>query len=457
MLPEAFARRMKKLLGDEFTDFERALSEPAVKGIRVNRIKTSPEIFIKVFGSDLKPISYLYTGFICDRQSGLGQLAEHHAGMFYSQDPGAMAAISAIDIGKGEIVLDACSAPGGKSSHVAEKIGDTGFLIANEYVPKRAKILVGNFERLGVKNALVTSLDTADIASMFHNFFDTVICDAPCSGEGMFRKSEEALTEWSEENVLLCAERQIAILNNCARTVKPGGQLLYSTCTYSVEENEGVVDAFLNTHPDFYIAPLKREVVDVTAPGIIPDGAAREELHLTRRFYPHKSLGEGQYIALLKRCENNSVLPTILYKDGTKPLSKQETEIISDFIKCNMKSAPQGRFIKQGEGVALVSDRIPIPNRSVFMPGVMLGEIRGKNFFPHHHFFSAFGKDMLHVENLEKGDVRLEKYLRGEEIETRDGGYTGFCAVAYEGSVIGGDKISGGKIKNHYPKGLRTH
>ncbi len=122
-----------------------------------------------------------------------------------------------------------------------------------------------------------------------------------------------------------------------------------------------------------------------------------------------------------------------------------------------MKSAPQGRFIKQGEGVALVSDRIPIPNRSVFMPGVMLGEIRGKNFFPHHHFFSAFGKDMLHVENLKKGDARLEKYLRGEEIETRDGGYTGFCSVAYEGSVIGGGKISGGKIKNHYPKGLRTH
>ncbi len=456
MLHEAFIERMKNLVGEEFSELEKALSLPAVKGIRINRIKASPEHFREIFDADLSPISYIETGFIPDIQSGLGQLPEHHAGMFYSQDPGAMAAISAIDISEGEYVLDACAAPGGKSSHVAERIGESGFLLANEYVPKRAKIIVGNFERLGIKNAIVTSLDTLEISQMFSRFFDTVICDAPCSGEGMFRKYDAAITEWSPENVRECAERQLTILTNCAKTVKYGGQLLYSTCTYSVEENECVIDAFLDSHPDFYIAPLCDEIISITASGIIPEGSTREELSLTRRFYPHKSPGEGQYIALLKRKEGCGE-PSVLYRDGAKEISRQESEIVKSFLNENMKSVPAGRLISQGNGVALASDKLPIPPHSVFMPGIMLGEIRGKNFFPHHQLFTALGMNMKRIENLRKGDPRVEKYLSGEEIDAKSSSGSGFVAVAYEGAVIGGGKLSSGKIKNHYPKGLRKH
>ena len=208
MLPEKFKKRMKDMLGDEYDAFETALGEKNVRAIRVNETKISVNDFLDKTGLALSPISYAEDGFIPDDCEGIGKTAEHHAGMFYVQDPGAMATVKAVKIEKGWKVLDACAAPGGKASQLASAIGEEGFLLANEYVPKRAKIIVSNFERLGIKNAVVTSLDTSTIGETYPCYFDLVLCDAPCSGEGMFRKYDEAITEWSEENVLLCAERQ---------------------------------------------------------------------------------------------------------------------------------------------------------------------------------------------------------------------------------------------------------
>ena len=229
MIPEKFSERMKKLLGEEYSAFESTLSEDSVRGVRVNTAKISVDDYKSATELMLSPIPYAEYGFIPESCDGIGTLPEHHAGMIYVQDPGAMATVTALDVKRGWRVLDACSAPGGKASQLAALIGDEGVILANEYVPKRAKIIVTNFERLGIKNAVVTSLDTAKIAEMFSSYFDLVLCDAPCSGEGMFRKYDEALTEWSEENVALCAERQREILANCAKVVKAGGYLLYST------------------------------------------------------------------------------------------------------------------------------------------------------------------------------------------------------------------------------------
>lgn len=446
---------MKKLLGDEFPAFDKALSEPPVKGIRANGLKISRDELSCAVDFELVPIPYTADGFIPALQSGLGNLPEHHAGMIYSQDPGAMSAVCALDLKSGDKVLDACSAPGGKSAQIAAKIGEEGFLLSNEYVPKRAKIIVGNFERLGLKNALVTSYETAELARMFDGFFDAVVCDAPCSGEGMFRKCDDAVLDWSEENVRLCAERQLEILNNCAGTLRPGGQLLYSTCTYSLEENECVIEKFLATHPEFYLSEVTEELRKVTREGILPSENSPAELRLARRFYPHVSNGEGQFLALMKKHENASSLQTILYKDGAIDASKQEIAIISDFLKSAFLTIPKGRIIKCGEGFALVTHDVPIPKRAVFMSGVMLGEIRGKNFFPHHQLFSAYGRDMKLKINLEKGDARIEKYLRGEEIPADISG-GGWCAVCYLGVPLGGGKLSSGVCKNHYPKGLRS-
>ena len=448
MLPERFLKRMSEMLGDEYPDFEKALSEPNVRAVRVNETKISVERFLSLTELDVSPIPYAREGFIPESADGIGRSPEHHAGMFYVQDPGAMATVKALDIRRGWRVLDACSAPGGKASQLATAIGDEGVLLANEYVPKRAKIIVSNFERLGIKNAVVTSLGTAKIGDMFDSYFDLVLCDAPCSGEGMFRKYDEAVEEWSEENVRLCAERQTEILDNLAGSVREGGYLLYSTCTYSPEENEGVVADFLKNHPNFSLCPVRDELNSATADGIMGMKEAR-------RFYPHKTPGEGQFIALMKKSGNTGKMSTILYKESLKLPTKEESAVFARFVKENLSATPSGRIIKWGEQLALIPHDLPIPPYSVFMPGIMLGEVKKGNFFPHHQFFSALGSEFIRREDLTKGDPRVQKYLRGEEIDTCLPG--GWCAVLYEGIPLGGGKASGGRIKNHYPKGLRNN
>ena len=448
MLPERFKERMKDMLGDEYTAFESALGEKNVRAIRVNTTKISVKDFLSKTVLTLSPISYADDGFIPEAVERIGTTPEHHAGMFYVQDPGAMATVKALEVNEGWRVLDACSAPGGKASQLASAIGEDGVLLANEYVPKRAKIIVSNFERLGIKNAVVTSLDTKKIGGMFDSYFDLVLCDAPCSGEGMFRKYDEAITEWSEDNVRLCADRQKEILGNLAGTVKAGGYLLYSTCTYSREENEDTVSDFLENHPEFSLCEVNEELRSATADGI---GGMKE----ARRFYPHLTKGEGQFIALMKKDENSGNLPTILYKEFTSEPSKQEIAVVKKFISDNVDGEILGRFICWDGQIALIPHSLPIPLKA-FMPGVMLGEVRKGNFFPHHQFFSAYGDRFKRREILTKDDPRTEKYLRGEEIDTDSDG-NGWCAVLYEGVALGGGKMSNRKVKNHYPKGLRNN
>ena len=440
---------MKDILGEDYEKFEASLGEENVRAVRVNTTKLAVEDFLAKTSLTLSPIDYAEDGFIPDSADGIGKTAEHHAGMFYVQDPGAMATVKAIDIKEGWRVLDSCAAPGGKASQLASAIGEGGILLANEYVPKRAKIIVSNFERLGIKNAVVTSLDTAKLGEMFDSYFDLVLCDAPCSGEGMFRKYDEAVSEWSEDNVRLCADRQAEILDNLASLVKGGGYLLYSTCTYSPEENEQTVSAFIERHPDFSLCPVKDKLIGATADGLYGMKDAR-------RFYPHLTKGEGQFIALLKKDENSGNLSTILYKENVKLPTKDEIAVVKKFISDNIYGPIGGRFIKWGEYIALISHDLPLPPYSVFMPGVLLGEVKKGNFFPHHQFFSAYGHAFIRKEELKKGDARVEKYLRGEEIEANSD-KNGWCAVTYEGVALGGGKISGGRLKNHYPKGLRNN
>ena len=449
MLPKDFLIRMKDMLGNEFDKFEAALAEENVRGIRVNTTKISVEDFIAKTELGLSPIDYANNGFIPENTEGIGKSPEHHAGMFYVQDPGAMATVNALEIKEGWRVLDSCAAPGGKASQLASAIGESGLLLANEYVPKRAKIIVSNFERLGIKNAVVTSLDTAKLADMFSCYFDLVLCDAPCSGEGMFRKYDEAISEWSEDNVRLCAERQKEILNNLSGLVKSGGYLLYSTCTYSREENEGVVRDFLKNHSEFSLCKVNEKLISATADGL--DGICE-----ARRFYPHLTKGEGQFITLLKKEENSENMSSILYKEAIKSPTKDEIVVVKKFISDNILGKIDGRFIKWGEYIALVSHDLPLPPYSVFMPGVLLGEVKKGNFFPHHQFFSCYGNLFKLREELTKGDVRVEKYLRGEEIDTNST-KSGWCAVIYEGVALGGGKVSSGRLKNHYPKGLRNN
>ncbi len=450
MFPEQFKERMKGILAEEYGAFIEALNAPRTNALRYHALKAKNDgILATLADYHLEKIFHIEHGFHY-KGSHIGNTPAHHAGAIYVQDAGAMCAVEALNLKEGMRVLDVCAAPGGKSTQAAEKIGASGLLIANEYVPSRAKILVENFERLGLPSAMVFNLDTKELSSLFDGYFDAVICDAPCSGEGMFRKTNEAILHWSEENIALCAKRQCEILDNIAHLVRAGGELLYSTCTYAPEENEEVVRNFLSSHPDFSLKRIKEEIEAVTSPALMIEGC--ENIHFARRFYPHKSDGEGQFIALFER-RNDDIIPTILYKDSTKPLSKEQERILSAFLSDVLvdPSIIHARLL--GEKLVHIPHAHPVPPRSVFSGGVLLGEIRGKNFFPSHQFFSVFGECFRRRVELDKDDTRVLQYLHGEEIGAEI--ENGFCAVRFCGATLGGGKASGGRVKNHYPKGLR--
>ena len=456
MLPQEFLDRMKKLLKESFDAFLTAVEDgKAVRGLRINTLKCERENFLANNSLPLRKVPYTELGFILNSDESIGANPEHHAGRIYMQDPGAMAPLSAIEIRKGARVVDLCAAPGGKSGQAAEMIGDEGFILSNEFVPKRAKILVGNLERLGVRNAIVTSMDTGRLADLFSEYFDCAIVDAPCSGEGMFRKNDgAAIEEWSEGGVRASAERQREILDNAARLVKEDGYIIYSTCTYSTEENEETIDSFLSRHPEFSPVCPSEKILNSTA-GPITTEENEERVKYCRRFYPHISEGEGQFLAILYK--NQSVLTTKVCKDSSKPLSKAEKDIVNEFFKSTLKAIPNGRAVKHGENLVLLPDSIPlVPENSVFMAGVLIGEIQKGRLIPAHQFFSAYGEFFKTRIELSKDETALASYLAGEEISAPDGLETGWCVLTYKNSSLGGGKIAGGRIKNHYPKGLRN-
>ena len=301
-IPESFKKRMIDILGADEAEklFFSIENEDAVKAFRVNSIKTDIETFeasecqIDREMAEFPPDAYI------TREEYPGSLPCHHSGAIYMQDISAMSTVSATEIEEGAIILDSCSAPGGKTTQLAAAAGKSGIVVANEYDKKRCRILQGNVERMGATNTVVCNLDTAVLAELYPSLFDLVLCDAPCSGEGMFRKNVRAVEEWSEENVKMCAERQREILTNVAKCVKGGGRLLYSTCTFALDENEENVAWFLNTHKDFSLVPVSEGLKDHTSDGIMLDGC-NIDMTMCRRIYPHRSRGEGQFIALFER------------------------------------------------------------------------------------------------------------------------------------------------------------
>ncbi len=449
VLPKAFIKRMQALLGDQTEAFLASFEKPPVRALRINRIKAADSVAEALCPFPITPLSYDADGYIFAEEH-VGHTPLHHGGGIYVQDPGAMSAVAALPLKEGMRVADLCAAPGGKTAQIAAAIGESGILYANEYVASRAKILVGNLERLGVTNATVTSTDTADYKKWFSAYFDAVVVDAPCSGEGMFRKNEDAIAEWSEENVLRCAERQKEILENAAPTVKNGGYLLYSTCTFSVEENEATVLHFLRAHPDYTLIKTEARIHPYTAEGVSIDGADGIPLHYCRRFYPHIAEGEGQFVALMQR--KTSDLPTILYKDASFLPKKDEQRVAEEFIKKTVL-LPKNTCIRcVGDRLAILGKEQSVPPRAVFLSGVCLGKVEKGRLVPHHQLFSAFGNRFLRKVSLCEADAM--RYLRGEELAAEEDG--GFAAVFFGPLALGGGKLAGGRLKNHYPKGLRN-
>lgn len=454
MLPPEFQERMKTVLGEEYILFKNELeNKDAERAFRVNSVKIASEKFKKINPFSSRPIDFIENGYYFNEDK-IGNHPYHHSGMIYVQDPSAMITVNALDIQDGWHILDMCSAPGGKSSQLAEKAGKNGVLFSNEYVSSRCKLMVGNFERLGISNAIALNTDAKTLSEWFPSCFDLVLADVPCSGEGMFRKNEKAIEMWSRGNVLMCAKRQKEILNYGAKTVKSGGYLLYSTCTFSLEENEMQIDEFLSEHPEFSLVPVKESVAKNTSDGCVFESAVSDSLKLCRRFYPHISKGEGQFFALLKK--NYGESSDFVLKDSSQALSPSDSKVINDFMEKNLSEYKDLYIRKYNNNIVALPKNTPLPPKSVFCAGVLLGSINKNIFTPHHHFFSAFGHRFIRKIDLTLDDKRLYDYLHGDVIPCPDT-KNGYAVLSVDGACIGGVKIVDGVAKNHYPKGLRLN
>ncbi len=428
MLPEAFLTRMKAQLGGEYEAFLQSLERPRAVALRYNPLKGDRPL-LPFTASE---VPWEPEGFYYDPEARPGLHVYHEAGVYYLQEASAMAPVALLDPRPGEKVCDLCAAPGGKTTQIAGRMLGRGFLLCNEINPKRAKILSRNIERMAVSNALVTNEHPGNLAKRFPGFFDRVLVDAPCSGEGMFRKEEAAVTDWSQETVEMCARRQAEILHSAAQMVRPGGRLVYSTCTFAPEEDEGAVAAFLEAHPEF-----TPELIET--PWFVP---AENGGH---RLWPHKLLGEGHFAAVLKK--NGG-------EEGELPSAKAEKlpkEWLSFAKELDIR-LPEGKAISFGQNLYWAPQELPDLSRlKILRPGLELGSAKKDRFEP-AHALALWLSDCRNAQSYGPESEEMKAYLHGEVVPSAQ---KGWCLVKAGDYSIGWGKGDGRVLKNHYPKGLR--
>ncbi|MCR5808765.1 MAG: RsmB/NOP family class I SAM-dependent RNA methyltransferase [Clostridiales bacterium] len=434
-MPAKFIERMKAELGDSFPGFMACYEEPPKRGLRVNTLKISPEEFVNISPWPLEETGVLGEGFILKAAANVGSHPYHAAGLFYMQEPSAMSAVreSGVD-DSGMRVLDMCAAPGGKSGGVAARMKGRGLLVSNEIVPKRAWPLTYNIERLGVTNAAVISAKPEDVARELPEFFDVVLVDAPCSGEGMFRKDETAVAEWSPEHVSACAERQSLILESAQKCVAEGGALVYSTCTFSHEENEGVIEKFIESHGDYTVEHMER-------------------------LYPHTSVGEGHFVCRLRR---GGEKPRIAeYRRIAPERDKKTLALLSDLVESLLGGPlPDGTVFRSWDRLRLVPEDMPeaVMRLHPFSVGTEIASLRKNRLEPEHSLFmAAMGQKYRRELVLSPDDPMLTAFMAGNTVPCPEG-WRGWSAVSVRaggGSFpIGYGKAVDGVMKNHLPKGL---
>ena len=457
-LPDGFLRRMHTLLGGDFDILFEGYDRSLRRGIRVNTLKYTARDLAAWFPLPLSPVPFARDGFAFEGAFRAGADPLHHAGAYYMQEASAMSAVTVLSPLPGERILDLCAAPGGKSTQIAACLQGQGLLWSNEYGRSRAQILLQNLERCGVANAVVSSADAGTIGGGLPRFFDGVLVDAPCSGEGMFRKEPEALSGWSVDNIRLCAARQREILRAAAGAVRPGGRLAYSTCTFAPEENEGIAAWFLREFPEFSLEEIP---VGFGVPGLpweavspfVPDvDGGGLPLARCRRIFPGQG-GEGHFVALFRRAADTPGAPSPhAYAYALDAPVRMETEKL--LASC-LSVPPWGEPAAAGGQIRLLPPGLPeLKGLGVLSAGTAAADICRNRLEPCHALFlAARREDCAQCLDLPLGDPRLAAFLRGEEIEA--GGLQGWTAVAAAGVTIGFVKASGGRLKNRSPKGLR--
>ena len=485
-LPQQFKERMQQLLGAEYEEFIASYEREKRSGLRVNTLKLTPEEFQANSPFALEAIPWAKDGFYYGSGERPGKHPYHDAGLYYIQEPSAMAAVKLCPPEPGQRVLDLCAAPGGKTTQLAAAMGGQGVLVANEIHPARARILSENIERLGVANAVVTNESPQALATRFPQWFDYILVDAPCSGEGMFLKEQEACGQWSPANVSMCAERQRDILACAAAMLAPGGKLVYSTCTFAPEENEGTIHSFLALHPEFVLKETESDIGEFlsagrpewaqwTAARPLHDGAADPDLCRCYRIWPHLLTGEGHFAAILeKEAEGTAESGAGTRKNkkanrkkgrnsGLSP-DKTAMSLWKEFACENLKKIPEGTPVLFGEQLYFLPEEaaFPLEGLKILRPGLHVGTCRKNRFEPAHALALRLSKEdaafsirlPLHSDSgTDRGSGSAEAYLRGQTIPFAEG--KGWRLVLAEDFPIGWGKIADGILKNHYPRGLR--
>ncbi|WP_343799937.1 RsmF rRNA methyltransferase first C-terminal domain-containing protein [Bacillus carboniphilus] len=450
-LPKDFQSKMKELLHEEYEAFSKSYEEDKAQGLRINTLKVPVEDFLKITPFTLEKIPWVKEGFFYGTEDRPGKHPFHEAGLYYIQEPSAMAVGEMMDAQPGDKVLDLCAAPGGKTTHMAVGMQNKGFLLANEIHPLRAKILSQNIERMGITNAVVTNETPERLAQRFPSYFDRILVDAPCSGEGMFRKDPQACAEWSLENVAVCSSRQQDILEHASTMLRPGGRLVYSTCTFSPEENEGVISQFIQSNPYFEIEDI--QVYEGFGKGRvdwIDDG--HEQIGKTVRIWPHQVQGEGHYLAVLKKTDGEEVSKLKIAKVNTKPSQLKE---FNQFTEETLMERPQGNFLLFGDQLYILPEEmLSLEKLKVVRPGWHLGTMKKNRFEPSHAMaLSLNGSQVKKKWNLQPDSREIISYLKGESIQAD--GPKGWYLIEVGGFSIGWGKLSQSLLKNHFPKGLR--
>ena len=455
---------MQAMLGEEYAAFEAAFdpSKAHGSGIRISQTKPNAQNAVISKFALTERVEWCKSGYYADKTQIRGTHPYHLAGLIYFQEPSAMSAAEGLPIAEGDKVLDLCAAPGGKSTRLAEKLNGTGLLIANEIIKSRAAILSGNIERMGYKNVIVTNESPDRLAAKYPNYFDKIMVDAPCSGEGMFRKEPQAVEEWSVEHTISCAERQKQILRSAMSMLKTGGLLMYSTCTFAPEENEKI--ALWLTQNGFKIRHIPE--LDMLSEGN-PEFAESDtdDLRLTRRIYPHIQRGEGHFAALFEKTAETESAP-VPKKRADKRKGRDKAAAAKDkalenalnayreFEKKFLNIRLDGVPVLFGESLYLMPEGIDTDGVKVMRCGLHVGDALKGRFEPAHALALALNKaDIKQTLDFDAESAEVGAYLHGETLPCD---MNAWCAVCADGYVLGWGKASGGVLKNKLPKGLRT-
>ena len=450
-LPQAFKEKMERLLGAEYTEFLESYEKERKQGLRLNLLKTSRKKFEQEAPFSLSPIPWTEEGYYYGKEDRPGLHPYHEAGVYYIQEPSAMAVVSLLDPKPGERILDLCAAPGGKSSHIASRLKGQGFLLSNEIHPARARILSQNMERMGVYNCVVSNQEPGQLAPHFTEYFHGIVVDAPCSGEGMFRKDSDIIKAGNKKMIDFCLSAQYEILEACARAVCVGGYIVYSTCTFNPDENERQIEAFLQRHPEFELCDIPEEFgLDHGRPEWTKSGDKKFEK--CGRLWPHKISGEGHFVAKMVKTSGKERTDY----NGHENNKIDGFEYFEQFLNDNISGIDfNGDFETFGEKLYMLPKNLPSFNGiRVVRNGWYLGDIKKKRFEPSQAFAMGLKKENVKLtEELKDYDTAV-KYLKGETLETeleKDG----WVLVNFDGLSLGWAKSQKGRLKNKYLPGWK--